>query len=91
MFAPQLFQFILGIPDIAANRRPHLHHDWCISAFTRSCRMSLPFFDDLGMNVRSQIPSLGIDRLVLLFNTKRERWFHRDTTQPAGGQLAETV
>ena len=62
--------------------------DWCISAFTRSCKQQLALFDDFRVDVRAQIARDRIDGLILLFDPDRESRMHGC---PSGGMLAAGV
>ena len=74
--AAKFFDLFFGILDRGAHRRPHFDHRLMHLRFYPLLQDELPLLDDLGVNVRTQVPGYGIDCLIFLFNPDREGWFH---------------
>ena len=66
--APQLFDLGLRLFNIGTDRRPHFHHRLVHLGLHPLLKNHLALLQNLGMNVRPQIPRLRIYRLIFLFN-----------------------
>ena len=75
----RLLQFFAGFFDIGANRRAHFHDRLVHLGLDPLLQDQPALLDDLGVDVRPQIPSFGIDGLILLFDSERECRLHRGT------------
>ncbi len=73
----QLLQFFASFLNIGANRSPHFHHRLVHLGLDPFLQDQFALLDDLGVDVRPQVPSFGIDGLILFFDSERECRLHR--------------
>ena len=74
--APQHLHFRFGFLNVLANPSPHLHHRLVHLRLYPLLQDQLALLQDLGLNMRPQIPCLRIHRLIFLFNPDGESRFH---------------
>src|ERR1700730_8593828 len=82
----QALQFFPSFLNIGANRRPHLHHRLVHLRLDPFLQDQFALLDDLGMDMRPKIPSLGIDGLIFFFDSQRECWLHRGIQRCQAGR-----
>ena len=83
--AAQFFQLVLGVFDVGADRGADLDHRLVHLGLHALLQHELALFDDLGVDVRAQIPRFRVDGLIFLFDTERESRSHRVIrARPAG-------
>ena len=74
---PQILQFFARFFDIGANRGAHLDHRLVHLGLDPFLQDQFALLDDLGVNMRAQIPSFRIDGLIFFFDSQRECRLHR--------------
>ena len=78
-FAAEFLELVLGFFDVGADRGTDFDDRLMHLRLDALLECDLAFFNDLGVDVGAQIPGLGIDSLVFLLNSERERRLHGPT------------
>ena len=74
--ASQFFDLGLRVLDVRTDRRPDLHHRLVHLRLHPLLEYHLALLQNFGVNVRPQIPRLGINRLIFLFNPDGKSRLH---------------